>query len=214
VFDAQGCSLGTPVAWQLSPEGADVSIDDGRLTVARGAADAELSVTATAASQSVRVAVDVVSDERYAALLASGNFDAEGASSEAATATITSGSLGARAGASDTAASERKRAFVVLVSGIALVFAVIGAWLLRRGRRSAARPVARTRTLPDTGTVVFTGDDAIGEPPRRLDATRLEPEAAPAPKPTTVCPGCGTMYDTQGARVCPKDGAQLLPINA
>jgi len=218
VFDAQGCSLGTPVAWALAPEGPDASIDAGRLTVARGAADAELSVTATAASQSVRAAVDIVSDERYAALLASGDFDADGASSEAATATITAGSLGARQGMpTSPAASDRKWTFVGLVSVIALAFAIIGAWLLRRGKRSAPRPLPRRRPLPDTGTVVFTGDDAIGEPPRRLDATRLEqPEAAiaPKPKPTTVCPVCGTMYDTRGARVCPKDGAQLLPINA
>jgi hypothetical protein len=215
VFDAQGCALGTPVAWEISPEGADVSIDAGRLTVARGAADAELSVTATAASQSLRVAVDVVSDERYAALLASGNFDADGASSEAATATITSGSLGARDGVSSSGGpADRKWTFVGLVSVIALVFALLGAWLLRRGRRGGPSLPTRTRTLPDTGTVVFTGDDAIGDPPRRLDATRLEHEAAPAPKPTTVCPVCGTMYDTRGARVCPKDGAQLLPINA
>jgi hypothetical protein len=214
VFDARGCSLGTPVSWQLSPEGPDASIDAGRLTVASGAADAELSVTATAASQSVRAAVDIVSDERYAALLASGDFDADGASSQAATATITAGSLGARAADGDSAATERKRAFVILVGGIALVFAVLGAWLLRRGRRSAARLPARAKTLPDTGTVVFTGDDAIGDLPRRLDATRLEPEAAPAPKPTSVCPVCGTMYDAREARACPKDGAQLLPINA
>jgi hypothetical protein len=214
VFDAQGCSLGTPVAWRLSPEGLGASIDTGQLTVARGAADAELSVMATAASQSVRDAVDVVSDERYAALHASGDFDAEGASSEAATATITAGSLGAREGVGDAAPSDRKWAFVGVVSVIALHFAVLGVWLLRRGRRRGARPPARARSLPDTGTVVFTGDDAIGDPPHRLDATRLEPEAALAPKPTTVCPVCGTMYDTRGARVCPKDGAQLLPINA
>jgi hypothetical protein len=214
VFDAQGCSLSTPIAWELAPERTDVRIDGGRLTVAPDAADAELSVTATAASQSVRVAVDVVSNERYAALLASGDFDADGASSHAATATITSGSLGARAGASSAGTSERKWTFVGVVSAIALLFAVIGAWLLRRGRPGATRLTTRTRAWPDTGTVVFTGDDAIGDPPRRLEATRLEPEAAPAPKPTTVCPVCGTMYDTRGARVCPKDGAQLLPINA
>ena len=216
VFDAQGCSLGTPVAWELSPSGPDASIDAGRLMVARGAADAELSVTATAASQSVRVAVHIVSDERYAALLASGDFDAEGASSEAATATITAGSLGARQGTGSPGPSDRKWTFVGLVSIIAVVFAALGIWLLPRARRNPARSAPRGRPLPDTGTVVFTGDDAIGDAPRRLDATRLETEAAeaPKPKPTTVCPVCGTMYDTRGARTCPKDGAQLLPINA
>jgi hypothetical protein len=95
------------------------------------------------------------------------------------------------------------------------VFALIGVWLLRRASRGGARPVPRGRPLPDTGTVVFADEDAVGEPPRYLEATRLEAAPPrPALKPATVCPVCGTMYDTRAARVCPKDGAQLLPINA
>jgi hypothetical protein len=215
VFDAQGCSLATPVVWSVSPEASSVSIDGGRLSIAEGAADAELSVTATAASQSLSVLVEVVSDERYSALLASGEFNADGASSDAATAIITSGSLGARQASVSPEPSDRKWTFVGLVSAIALVFAVLGAWLLRRARRGGARLPSRARPLPDTGTVVFSDEDAIAEPPRHLSATRLEAAPAPpAPKPATVCPVCGTMYDTRGIRVCPKDGAQLLPINA
>jgi hypothetical protein len=215
VFDAQGCSLGTPIAWSVSPQSSSASIDGGRLTIAEGAPDAELSVSATAANQSVRVRVEVVSDERYAALLASGDFNADGASSEAATATITAGSLGARQGTSQPGPSDRKWTFVGLVSAIALVFALIGVWLLRRARRGGPRPAPRGRPSSDTGTVVFADDDAIGEPAPHLEATRLEAASAPpAPKPATVCPVCGTMYDTRGVRVCPKDGAQLLPINA
>ncbi len=212
VYDAQGCSLGTPVAWSVAPEGAEASIQGGRLSIAQGAADAELSVTAMAASQSVRASVDVVSSDRYAALLTSGEFNADGASSDAATATITAGSLGARQGA-DAGPSDRKWTFVGLVSAIALVFALLGAWLLRRARLAASRAAPRGRGLPDTGTVVFAGDDTLGE--GRLDATRLETGGAvPAAKPATVCPVCGTMYEVRGQRVCPKDGAQLLPINA
>lgn len=215
VYDAQGCSLGAPVAWSLSPEGAEATIQAGRLSIVQGAADAEIGVTATAASQSVRASVDVVSNERYAALLASGDFDADGASSDAATATITAGSLGARQGSEAESPSDRKWTFVGLVSAIAVVFAVLGAWLLRRARRASVRPVPRGRPLPDTGTVVFAGDDTLGELPQRLDATRLETSgAAPAAKPGTVCPVCGTMYEGRGQSVCPKDGAQLLPINA
>jgi hypothetical protein len=211
VFDGQGCSLGTPVAWSVSPEAAGATIDAGRLTIAQGAADAELSVSATAASQSVRVFVDVVSAARYAALLASGDFDADGASSEAAT--ITSGSLGARQAVDNPGPSDRKWTFVGLVSAIAVLFALLGAWLLHRSRRRP-RPAPPGRPLPDTGTVVFAEGDTLAEPARRLDRTRLEGAAPPAPKPASVCPVCGTMYDARGARVCPKDGAQLLPINA
>jgi hypothetical protein len=162
------------------------------------------------------VRVEVVSSERYEALLASGDFNADGASSEAATATITAGSLGARDGVSDPGSSDRKWTFVGLVSAIALVFALIGVWLLRRASRSRASATPRGRTLPDTGTVVFTDEDAVGEIAPVLGATRLEqaPTRPPAAKPATVCPVCGTMYDARTARVCPKDGAQLLPINA
>jgi hypothetical protein len=215
VFDAHGCSLGTAIAWSVSPEDSSASIDGGRLTIAEGSPDAELSVVATAANQSVRVRVEVVSDERYAALLATGDFNADGASSEAATATITAGSLGARQGTSQPGPADRKWTFVGLVSAIALVFALIGFWLLRRARRSGARPAPRGRPSPDTGGVVFADGETMGEPARRLDATRLEVTSRPpALKPATVCPVCGTMYDERGARVCPKDGAQLLPVNA
>jgi hypothetical protein len=223
VSDAQGCSLGAAVTWSVSPEDAGATIDNGRLTIAAGAADGSLRVTASVGSQSVRVNVDVVSDDRYAALLASGAFNAEGASSESVSATITAGSLGARAPGPSAAGADRKWTFVGLVSAIALLFAFIGAWLLRRGRRAARRSVALGRTLPDSGTALFTGDEFGGlalpaegrRGPRRLEATRLEgAETASANKPATVCPVCGTLYDTRSVRVCPKDGAQLLPVNA
>jgi hypothetical protein len=214
VFDAQGCSLGIAVTWSLSPEDAAASIDGGRLTVADDAPDGRLNVVATAESQSVRVAVDVVSDDRYASLLKSGDFNADGASSDAATATITSGSLGARQ-LGTAQGSDRKWTFVGLVSAIALLFALLGAWLLRRAQRVGQRTLPIGRSLPDTGTVVFADEDTLNEA-RNLDRTRLE-RGPPIPtiKPTgSVCPVCGTMYDTVGARICPKDGAQLLPINA
>ncbi len=218
VFDSQGCSLRAPVSWELSPAGSQAGIENGRLTIAEGASDAELGVVATAANQSVRVVVDVVSDARYAALLESGEFDADGASSGVATATITSGSLGTRPGEVDPQPPGRKWTFVGLVSVIALIFGLVGAWLLRRANRSAGRSRARRAAAPDPGTVVFAAEDALGEPTRAraAEATRLEPMSAPipAPKPATVCPVCGTMYETKDSKVCPKDGAQLLPVNA
>ena len=100
-------------------------------------------------------------------------------------------------------------------SAIALLFALLGAWLLRRAQRVGQRTMPLGRSLPDTGTVVFADEDTLNEA-RNLDRTRLERgPAIPTIKPTgSVCPVCGTMYDTVGARICPKDGAQLLPINA
>ncbi len=218
VLDRQGCSLRMPVAWALAPAGSPALSSDGLLTVPAGAPDAELELVATAASQSVRVGVDVVSDERYAALLASGNFDADGASVDAAAATITSGSLGARQTEGEQAEPpQRKWTFVGLVGAIALLFGIAGVWLARRANRGPARRRARS-AVSDPGTVVFAAEDAMGDKPvrREADATRLDPMSQPAPrvKPATVCPVCGTLYEAKDLKVCPTDGAQLLPVNA
>ena len=218
VLDARGCMARAPVSWELLPPDSSATLDAGKLSINPGAPDAELVVVATAASQAVRVNVDVVSNERYASLLASGDFDAEGASAEAATATITSGSLGAQQVADESERSGRKWTFVGLVSIIALLFGAMGVWLVRRANRNAARARGRGNRSGDGGTVVFAAEDAIGDAPRAKmpDATRLEPLAAPAPAPkaATVCPVCGTLYEAKDLKACPKDGARLLPVNA
>lgn len=215
VFDARGCALRAPVSWALEPASATATLENGVLEVAQGAPDAELAVVATVASQAVKVAVDVVSSERYAALLGSGAFTADGASIEAATATITSGSLGAQDVAPEDGPPERKWTFVALVAGIALLFGLFGAYLLRRAQRKLARPGASER---EPGTVQFAGSAVPPGPVARPAGlvTRLEPipSAPTAPRAATVCPVCGTLYPTRDLKSCPKDGAQLLPVNA
>jgi hypothetical protein len=217
VFDARGCAARTNVTWEVAPPGSPVQLAEGLLAVPEGAGDAELEIVATAANQSVRVKVDVVSNERYAALLAGGNFNADGASKDAQTATITSGSLGAQVPA-QAEPHGRKWTFVGLVSAIALLFGLLGAWLLRRANRQAAAVAAERTASLGSGTALFPGDrTALERPASRIsDRTRLEPVsrmATPA-QPKLVCPVCGTMYEGKDLRACPKDAAQLLPINA
>jgi len=213
VFDARGCTLRTPVSWELDPPEAAAKLESGVLEIAPGAADAELGVVATAASQSVKVTVGVVSSDRYTALLASGNFTADGASIEAATATITSGSFGAGDAGPEQAPPSRKWTFVALVGGIALAFAALGGLLLRRAQR---RQRGAKAPGVDPGTVVFAGDraePAVARPDGA--ATRFEPvPSVPLNRGGTVCPICGALYPTRDLKNCPKDGAQLLPINA
>ena len=212
VFDARGCALRTPVSWELDPVDPSAKLDGGTLQIAPGAPDAELNVVATAASQSVKVTVGVVSNDRYTSLLASGNFTADGASIEAATATITSGSFGAGDSAPEPGAPGRKWTFVALVSGIAVCFGVFGVVLLRRAQRQRA-----VKPKHDPGTVVFAGEPPRPPAARAPDgaATRFDPvPSAPVNRGGTVCPICGTLYPSRDMKSCPKDGAQLLPINA
>jgi len=220
VFDVRGCTLRTPVSWALSPPEAAARVEEGVLEIPAGAADAQLGVVATAAHQSVRVTVDVVSSDRYSALLASGNFTADGASIEAATATITEGSLGAQSAPTEGAASGRKWTFVALVSVIALSFAMLGAFLLQRANRQRRAPVSPRPATVGEGTVVFASQEQRPQPAAPTgDATRFDPlsqraPVAPVVSTAMVCPICGTLYPTRELKACPKDGAQLLPVNA
>jgi hypothetical protein len=209
------------VAWALSPPEAAAQLEDGVLEIPAGAADTQLGVVATAAHQSVRVSVQVVSTDRYSALLAGGNFTADGASIEAATATITEGSLGAQSAVAEGAAPGRKWTFVALVSVIALSFGMLGAFLLSRANRQRRAPVTPRAATEDLGTVVFAGEGPRAPPAAPTgDATRFDPLSQPAPivvpvvSAAMVCPICGTLYPTRELKACPKDGAQLLPVNA
>jgi hypothetical protein len=160
----------------------------------------------------VKVTVGVVSNDRYTSLLASGDFTADGASIEAATATITSGSFGAGDSAPEPGTPGRKWTFVALVSGIALCFGVFGLVLLRRAQRQRA-----SRPKLDPGTVVFAGEPPLPSVARAPDgaATRFDPvPSAPMNRGGSVCPVCGALYPSRDLKSCPKDGAQLLPINA
>jgi hypothetical protein len=167
----------------------------------------------------------VVSEERYSALLESGEFDADGASADAAMAVITSGSIGAQRAAADPR-PERKWTFIALVSGIALLLVALGAWLLRRANRARRRPAGRQgegARVDATGTVVFDHDKAAPAPrpgppvdPSSPGSTRFEPlaETSTAGGARSVCPACGTLYEDASLEACPRDGARLLPVNA
>jgi hypothetical protein len=218
VSDARGCPVRVPLTWELSPSDGPAQLSDGSLSIAAGAPDTRLGVTASVASHTVRADVEVVSDARYAALLATGDFDAEGASADAATATIVSGSLGAQQSGGESEQPQRKWTFVGLVIAIAAVFGVVGTLLWRRALR-AARERRRARALrAGSGTVALGAQlDPRWNPGMTApEATRLEADwQAVAPvKAKTVCPVCGTLYEVKDLKACPKDGAQLMPINA
>jgi hypothetical protein len=144
-----------------------------------------------------------------------------GASIAPATATITEGSLGAQSAVTEGAAPGRKWTFVALVSVIAVSFGMLGAFLLSRANRQRQAAGAPRAATVDLGTVVFSGEGQAPPPAAPTgDATRFEPLSQPAPmvapvvSAAMVCPICGTLYPSRDLKTCPKDGAQLLPVNA
>jgi hypothetical protein len=187
VVDSHGCRLSIAPSFRLEDEANGVSVAaTGKVHVDDNAAEGEHKVTATVGARSVSVTLDVVSRDRYDALLAQGGYDPSGASTDAAVARLESDSVGARSTVLEDDSGKRRTLFVAIVGAAALSLGLLGLALVRRSRkRVLTQSVASVRAAP-------------APPP-------------PRPAPATVCPTCREEFGPE-AQFCPRDGNRLLPL--
>ena len=185
VQDSRACALPVTPTFRLEGEPVGVSITTtGKVTVEENAADAEVKVIASVGARSVQATLNVVSHERYEAMLAQGGFDPSGASTDAAVARFESGSVGSRSTVLEDESGKKRALFVGIVGATALALGAVGLLLVRSGRKRAA-----------------------GGPPSSRAAA---PPASPR-RPINVCPTCRDEYPPE-AQFCPKDGNRLVPL--
>jgi hypothetical protein len=221
VQDSHACTLPVTPAFRLDGDAVGVSITSaGKVTVDETAADAQVKIVAAVGARSVQATLDVVSRERYEAMLAQGGFDPSGASTDAAIARFESGSVGSRSTVLEDESGRKRAVFVGIVGAAALALGAVGLFLVRRGRkRSAGSPAsARAARAPNEPsrplTVCPTCRDEY--PPEAQfcpkDGNRLVPleRGAPLGPAGAVCPVCGQGYDP-GVSVCPKHDEPLVP---
>lgn len=223
VMDTRGCPVGTSPAFRVvaAPEGVTVS-GAGRVDVSESAGEGEVKLIASAGGRSVAVAVEVVSRDRYEALLAEGRFDDSGASAEAAVVKLETSSIGAKETVLKDDAERKRTLFVAFVGSAALVLGLVGLVLVLRSRRASrrARDVeAHTPRLapprsPEGAMVCPTCRDEFpaGAQFCAKDGNRLVPLGSRAELGPSgaVCPVCGQGYDP-GVAVCPKHDEPLVP---
>lgn len=223
VVDAAGCGLNIAPTWQVLSGGSMLQLSgQGKVNVAESAGEGQAKLQATIGDRSVLVEVEIVSRERYDALLSQGAFNAEGESSEAAVARIASSSIGARAGVARDEARGKRVAFIAVVGGLSLALGVLGLVIVLRGRRTAAKPRPSVSVVPGgpsaspsrSGMVCPTCREEY--PPEAefcaSDGNRLVPLSPQSPIGPVggVCPICGVGYDP-GVTVCPKHQEPLVP---
>lgn len=205
VTDNRGCPVSAKPTWEITA-GADRAdlTRPGTVHLHPNAADGEVRATASVSGHTAEVTIEVVSAERYDALLTSGAFNAQGEANEAAPAASASRSIGAASAVAEDRAGGRKKVFVAIIGAVALLLAIAGAWMVRRARKTAALQAARYEEQR-------ADYEAALKAPPRPDA---EPKvAAPGGGPRgTVCPVCGTQYGP-ASRFCGKDGATLAPMS-
>lgn len=226
VLDKAGCSVGVAPVFRVQSGGGHVQLTSaGKITVAEDAPESEVHLQASVGDRALGVVVEVVSRERYDALLQQGSFDAEGESTDAAVAKIASNSIGARSGVTQDDTRAKKVKLVAAIGALALAFGVLGLVLSRRSRKKSAAPVSqrlppssRAPTLavmpPQHGKLCPTcrNEYAIHEEFCAVDGNRLiplGPETAFGP-PGGICPICGQGFDP-GVAACPKHQEPLIP---
>jgi hypothetical protein len=187
VVDAKGCLLGIAPAFRLPENAAGVTLSgSGTVTVAKDAPEADVKLTATLGGRAVASELQIVSGERFEALLAGGGFDATGASAEAAVTRLESGSVGARSTVIEDDSGRRRTLFVGVVGGAAVLLGIMGLVLVRRSRRAPQSIRSAPRAAPP-------------------------PAAAPPAPRGTFCPTCREEYAPE-AQFCPTDGNRVIPI--
>jgi hypothetical protein len=225
VVDRAGCSVGVAPIFRLQAKNPHVELTStGKISVAEAAPESEVHLQASVGDRALAVVVEIVSRERYDALLEQGTFNAEGESAEAAVARIASSSMGSRSGVTTDNSRAQRIRLVALIGALALAFGVLGLVLSRRSRRRADPPSSRSpeslalrKSAPaptQHGKVCPTCRDEypIQAEFCATDGNRLiplGPETAFGP-PGGVCPICGQGYDP-GVSACPKHQEALVP---
>lgn len=229
VLDAKGCTLPVAPGWKIDKKNAPAKVTGaGRVKVDDDAAETEIPLSAVVAGHAAHVVVEVASSKRYDALLRSGAFDESGESGDAAVAVIASGSIGSRSVVARDAARARKRRFIAILGGAALLLGIVGLLLVRRSRRQHAVTSPDEAEPPATGEPgarpAASGQRGMICPTCReeypadagfcaMDGNRLIPaEEGVDPRGPTggVCPVCGQGFDP-GVQICPKHDEELVP---
>lgn len=232
VVDKAGCSVGVAPVFRVQSGGQHVQLTSGgKITIADDAPETEVLLRASVGDRALGVVVEVVSHERYDALLQQGSFNAEGESAEAAVARIASSSMGARTAVTEDDSHAKKLRLVGVIGALALAFGILGLVLSRRGRRRRAAPPSSRRpaTLTLATTAAVAPPNVASRPHTKVcptcrdeyplsaefcatDGNRLiplEPETVFGPQ-GGVCPVCGQGYDP-GVSACPKHQEALIP---
>jgi hypothetical protein len=223
VVDAKGCALGVAPAFRLPPNVVGITLSgSGTVTVAKDAPEADVKLTVTLGGRAVEANLQIVSGERFDALLARGGFDETGASADAAVTRLESGSVGARSTVIEDDSGRRRTLFVGVVGGAAVLLGIMGLVLVRRSRRappstrSGARAAPAPAVAPQMPRGTFCPTCREEYPPAAqfcpTDGNRLLPiqQATNPLSAGSVCPVCGQGFDP-GVTVCPKHDEPLVP---
>lgn len=225
VLDRSGCAVRVAPGWRLAQPLAGVEVrPGGTIQVAADAPEGQGEIVAVLADRRASASVEVVSSERYEALLGHDPATPDGKAETPPRdrETAPTDSMGAKTGVTQDAGAGRRTTFVAIVGALALALGIVGLVVLSRSRRRQLSAQVEDEGEPPPPA-------PVGGPQRNLcptcreeyppdalfcprDGNRLTPVAGHAPFGPAgwVCPICGQGYDP-GVMACPVHHEPLVP---
>lgn len=220
LLDAKGCELSSKPTFRLAPESSSLTtvvVDpNGKVSAHADAEPGVVQIVAEASSKTAKVELEVVSDQKYAELLAAGGAALDAGDDQAVSVVVSTGG-GSASTVRDPNVKEgarRRFAYVAIAGGICTLLALAALVLWRRGnaqhakeeaqrasRKGKRAPVEPVRATPPPATP--TPLAAAGAMPQPVAPTAIGVAGAPR-----MCPTCGTVPPAE-AEFCPNDGTRL-----
>lgn len=233
VLDANGCPTDTVIQWSVGAPRAEnaktaesrPSIDSaGILNVPLGSVtDAKFDVIATAAGRSARASVEVTSAAQFEALLAQSGLDPNGERDEPSVVALATTSLGASGARTQDGARERRILFILIVTGLALILAIVAAFGALRGRKARrlerAAQARHADRMREYHRLKRERDERQAVQARaHVESVALAQQATAdaaaaglGPTGPLFCPSCHREF-VAGSTYCPFDANRLVSV--
>lgn len=222
LLDTKGCDVPGKIVFRLAPESqaSALTVDTtGKVKAKDDAEPVVASIVVEGGGKSARVELEIVSDAKFAELLAAGGSDLP--SDDQPVSIVLSGGGGGESTVRDPKVQEgarRRFAYVAIAGGGCTLLALAALVLWRRGSATAAREEAqrakrgrrvpvepvRAQPTPPTPMPIATGASTRGG----VDLKATVQGFAPAKS----CPTCGADAP-DGAEFCPNDGARFVVVS-
>jgi hypothetical protein len=213
VLDAKGCEVASKATFRLAPESSSVgtvTVDSGGKVSAR--ADAEpvvASIVVEAAGKTGKVELEIVTDDKYAKLLAAGGGALDAGEDQAVSIELSGGGATATTVPNTQEHSRRRFAYIAIAGGGCTLLALAALVLWKRGNAQAAEEEKRRAAKKEKSQRAPVQPIKAGPTPPTPVAIASPPAAtAMGFGAARVCPTCGTTPPPE-AEFCPNDGTRM-----
>ncbi|MGZ6086697.1 MAG: hypothetical protein ACXWUE_24695 [Polyangiales bacterium] len=212
VLDAKGCEVASKATFRLAPESSSIGTvtveSSGKVSARADAEPVVASIVVEAAGKTGKVELEIVTDDKYAKLLAAGGGGLDAGDDQVSIELSGGGAAATTVREPGTQDHSRRRFVYLAIAGGACTLLGLAALVLwRRGNAQAAEEEAKRAAKKDKRAPL---QPVRAAPPPPTPVAIASPPAATAMGfgNARICPTCGTTPPAE-AEFCPNDGTRM-----